>query len=112
MPRIQSPSSVNLFKQCPRKYYYRYILNLESVPSIHTIRGNITHSVLQYFFDVDISALNMKNFQEPLKHHLQALLMKYWNESKAELNLLCLSYDQLIFYFEETMMMLFNWFEK
>ncbi|MBS3127710.1 PD-(D/E)XK nuclease family protein [Candidatus Woesearchaeota archaeon] len=112
MPRIQSPSSINLYKQCPRKYYYRYILNLEPLPSIHTLRGNITHSVLQHFFDVDTSKLTMKNFEEPLKTELQSLLVKFWNESKKNLDALSLSSDQLIFYFEETLMMLLNWFEK
>ena len=45
--RVQSPSSIITYRQCPRKYYYHYIENLPTKPSIHTIRGKIVHSVLQ-----------------------------------------------------------------
>ena len=110
--RVQSPSSINLYKQCPRKYYYHYIMNIESLPSIHTLRGNIAHSVLQHFFDADLSSLNMKNFEAPLRSRIQQLLIRFWGEKKDKIEQLDLSHDQLIFYFEETMMMLLNWYEK
>ena len=49
--KVQSPSSIKTYKQCPRKYYYSYILGLEQPPNVHTVRGNIAHSVLEHFFD-------------------------------------------------------------
>jgi len=110
--RVQSPSSINVYKQCPRKYYYQYILKLDTLPSIHTLRGNIAHSVLENFFDADLSMLNIKNFREPLQKRIQQLLIKHWKEKQKELHELGLSQDQLAFYFEETMMMLLNWYEK
>jgi ATP-dependent helicase/DNAse subunit B len=50
--RVQSPSSINTYNQCPRKYYYQYILKLPTRPSIHLVRGNIAHSVLEDFFSI------------------------------------------------------------
>src|SRR3989338_7328965 len=82
--RVQSPSSINVYKQCPRKYYYQYILKLDTLPSIHTLRGNIAHSVLENFFDADLSMLNIKNFREPLQKRIQQLLIKHWNEKLVQ----------------------------
>ena len=49
---MQSPSSINTYKQCPRKHFYQYILNLPTKPSIYLIRGSIVHEVLEKFFDI------------------------------------------------------------
>ena len=53
--RIQSPSSINTHKQCPRKYWYSYVARLPSKPSIHLVRGTIVHAVLEKFFDTDVT---------------------------------------------------------
>jgi len=112
MGRKQSPSSINLFKQCPRRYYYQYILKLDTLPSIHLIRGSIAHSVLEHFFDIDIQGLDKTNFEKPMKTKLQELFISHWHKQEKQLNSLKLSSDQMKFYFTETMMMLLNWFEK
>lgn len=107
--RVQSPSSIILFKQCPRKYYYKYIVGLPEQPSIHLVRGKITHEVLENFFNLDTKNITLKNYEFELKNTVQTLLLKYWQEHQKELNSFNFTKDQLTFYFEETAMMLLNW---
>jgi len=107
--KVQSPSSIKTYNQCPRKYYYSYILKLESPPNIHTLRGNIAHSVLEHFFDVDTSMISMDNYEAHLKLIMQHMLLKEWQNYKPQLDKLQLSQDTQIHYFEETLHMLFNW---
>src|SRR3972149_10825005 len=107
--KVQSPSSIKTYKQCPRKYYYQYILKLQTFPNIHTVRGNIAHSVLEHFFDTDTSLIDLENCEAHLKLIVQKLLLKEWQNAKETLDTLSLSSDQHIHYFEETLLMLFNW---
>ena len=109
--KVQSPSSIKTYKQCPRKYYYSYILKLESTPNIHQVRGNIAHSVLEHFFDVDTSVISLEECESHLKLIVQRLLLKEWQNYKEKLDQLALDTDKQIHYFEETLMMLLNWTE-
>ena len=65
--RVESPSSINTFKQCKRKYYYQYIEKLPTLPNIHQVRGNIAHSVLEDFFDTEISEFTTENYKLKFK---------------------------------------------
>lgn len=105
--RIQSPSSINTYKQCPRKYYYQYIEKLTTLPNIHQVRGNIAHSVLENFYDIDLPS--EQDHQIYFKTAIQKLLLFFWNKAKPQLDELNLNPDQKKFYFEETMLMLMNW---
>ena len=107
--RVESPSSINTFKQCKRKYYYSYIEKLPSVPNIHQVRGNIAHSTLEHFYDVDVSKFNLENYEIEYKKVVQKLLLFQWNKYQPKLDGLGLSQDKLKFYFEETMLMVMNW---
>ena len=107
--RVESPSSINTFKQCPRKYYYQYIEKLPTFPSIHTVRGNIAHSCLEHFYDIDVGEFNEENYELRFKEAIQKLLVHQWNAYKDKLDSLKLNNDQIKFYFEETMLMLMNW---
>jgi len=107
--RVESPSSINTFKQCPRKYYYQYIEKLPTFPSVHTVRGNIAHSCLEYFYDIDTGSLTQDNYKQKCQEAIQKLLVQQWGAYKKEMEALKLSHDQLRFYFEETMLMLMNW---
>jgi CRISPR/Cas system-associated exonuclease Cas4 (RecB family) len=104
--RIQSPSSINTYKQCPRKYYYQYIEKLATLPNIHLVRGNIAHSVLEDFYDI---SLPEKDYSIFFKNAIQKLLLHHWQKAEPRLSLLDLTEDQKKFYFGETMLMLMNW---
>lgn len=107
--RVESPSSINTFKQCQRKYYYQYIENLPTFPNVHTVRGNIAHSCLEHFYDIDVSAFTVENYKQKCREALQKLLLHHWKAQETELQKLSLTADQIRFYFEETMLMLMNW---
>ncbi len=109
--RIESPSSINLFKQCPRKYYYQYIEKLPTSTSIHLVRGNVVHSVLEDFFDIDLNDARVQNFRS-LHMRLFSLFTRYWKKKEKELNELGLTEDELTAYFDESVMMLQNWFDR
>ncbi len=107
--RVESPSSINTFKQCTRKYYYQYIAKLPTIPNVHQVRGNIAHSTLEKFYDIDISTITSENYPLRFRQAIQQLFLYHWNQSKTELKKLSLNNDQEQFYFEETMLMLMNW---
>ena len=107
--RIESPSSINTFKQCQRKYYFQYVEKLPTRPSIHLVRGNIVHSVLEDFYDIDVQPFTQENYSVKFNQAIQMLLMHHWKGYSDKLNLLGLSDDKLKFYFEESMNMLMNW---
>lgn len=108
MSRVESPSSINTYKQCPRKYYYRYIEALPSFPSIHLIRGKIVHTVLENFFDIDAKISS----EDALRLHLFWLFEKIWNDNYEELSELKLGDSKLKFYYGESKEMLQNWFKR
>ena len=107
--RVESPSSINTFKQCPRKYYYQYVEKLPTGSSIHLVRGNIAHSTLEDFYDIDTSEFNETNYALKFKEAIQRLLLYQWGKYKDKLDALELTPDQMMFYFEETMLMVINW---
>ncbi|MFC1685766.1 RecB family exonuclease [Nanoarchaeota archaeon] len=81
--RVESPSSINTYNTCPRKYYYNYIERLPTKGNIHTIKGNVVHSVLETFFDQEIPEnINYDNAGEWFKKQLFSLFAKFWKEKK------------------------------
>ncbi len=107
--RVESPSSINTFKQCPRKYFYQYILKLPTVPNIHQVRGNIVHSTLETFYDIDVTDWHIDTFPLKVREAIQRLFLHQWRQYTAKLESLQLNKDKERFYFEETMLMLLNW---
>ncbi|MBI2146203.1 PD-(D/E)XK nuclease family protein [Candidatus Woesearchaeota archaeon] len=107
--RVESPSSINTFKQCPRKYYYQYIAKLPTLPNIHQVRGNIAHSALENFYELDAGTLTPENYPQQFRSRIQSLFVQTWGKYTPQLHKLGLSRDQEKFYFEETLLMLLNW---
>ena len=103
--RVQSPSSINLYKQCPRRYFYQYIVKLPTRPSIHLIRGKVVHSVLEKFFDIDINSMG-DEYRFGFKSFMTAYLVKLWNEKKEVIQTLNLTPEELEHYLIESQKML------
>ena len=109
--RVESPSSINTFLQCKRKYYYQYI-EKHSVPStIHTLRGQIVHTVLDKFYSVSIISFTNATYPQQLRVELQDIFIKEWGAQREALLKLHLPREKLITIFDETLLMLFNWYE-
>ncbi len=109
-PRLQSPSSILTYKQCPRKYFYRYIARLPSGKSIHLVRGSVTHKVLEEFYAKDLSAVPDSAFPITAKVVLHELFRKAWADARGELDELGLPPSQVESYYEETKVMVTNFF--
>ena len=110
--RIQSPSSINLYKQCPRRYFYQYIVKLPTKPSIHLIRGSIVHKVLEKFFELDVSCLDPENYDHGFRSYVTACLTKLWGEKGERLAKLGLSNQELEFYLIDSLEMLNNFLDR
>jgi putative RecB family exonuclease len=108
--RLQSPSSILTYRQCPRKYFYRYIAKLPVSKSIHLIRGSVAHKVLEDVYDVDISNIPEESFLITMKYVLQELFRKEWEKSSEELISLGMSENELQSYYDETRVMINNFF--
>jgi len=108
---MQSPSSINTYFQCPRKYFYIYKLRMPTSPSIHLVRGSIAHLVLEKLYTI-VPEVISDNYKENLKLIIEELLKKYWKESEEELQQLELTKQEINMYLEETKNMLLNYLEQ
>lgn len=107
--RVQSPSSINTYKQCPRKYFYQYIIKLPTRGNIHCVRGNIVHEALENFFGLDIDKIDHAQYKKELSSHLKSMMDHAWRKSGAKLKTVGLLDEQLVFYYDESVQMLANW---
>jgi putative RecB family exonuclease len=108
--RLQSPSSILTYKQCPRKYFYRYIAKLPVSKSIHLVRGSIAHKVLEDVYDIDVSNIPEESFIITMKFVLQEMFRKEWEKQKEELAELGMDDAELESYYGETKTMINNFF--
>lgn len=112
--RILSPTAINTYLYCPRKFYLRYIKKLRTRPSIHLIKGQIVHQTLHQF--------NKNNPQIPtttpigkIRTDLLNIFNKLWENAKGRLDALNLTPEQIDFYRNDSERMIFNyshWFYK
>jgi ATP-dependent helicase/DNAse subunit B len=106
--RTLSPSSINLYKQCPRKFFYQYILRLPTKPSIHLIRGSIVHEVLEKFFSLNPDDISKEDYKFFFKSYLTANLFKLWKNNQKKLAALKMTNYQLEQYLVDSQNMLTN----
>lgn len=107
-----SPSSINLYKQCPRKFFYQYIMKLPTKGSIHLVRGSAVHDALEKFFELKPSAFSDGYFEFEMKTVLLDFFRQAWEGSQKELDKLDMKKEDLLFYFGESKRMLENWVES
>jgi putative RecB family exonuclease len=112
--RLQSPSSIILYKQCPRKYFYKYIAKLPTPKSIHLVRGSIAHKVMEDIYDldekIDLERIPEESFLITLKFILQEMFKQEWELNQAELKSVGLTDEQLLEYYNDTRVMINNFF--
>ena len=109
---MESPSSINIFKQCRRKYYYQYIEKIPTGTNIHLVRGKAVHSVLEEFFELNPEMLSEHGYTGEIKFLLFDLFQKHWGNSMEELMSLGLSDEELKHYYEESKTMVGLWAER
>ena len=109
--RIESPSSINTYKQCPRKYHYLYVKRLPTSPSIHLVRGSVIHSVLEDFYDAELDELVTQNYKF-LHARLLTLFTRHWRKNTYQLSQLNMTEQEIQAFFDESVMMLQSWFNR
>jgi ATP-dependent helicase/DNAse subunit B len=107
--RVQSPSSINLFKQCPRRYFYQYIIKYPTKENIHTVKGNVVHEALEKFFDLDVNALNKEEYRKDMSLHMKNLFDMCWTKAAPRLQKLGLENAVVCTHYRESTQMLANW---
>ncbi|MBW1781252.1 MAG: PD-(D/E)XK nuclease family protein [Deltaproteobacteria bacterium] len=105
--RWLSPSSINGYLYCPRRFYYSKILKLKQRPSIHLIRGIAVHSTIYKFYKHKINRCKNMEYGH-LIETMTNLLKHEWMAWKKSLLELDLKGDEMAFYFHDTKKMIIN----
>jgi CRISPR/Cas system-associated exonuclease Cas4 (RecB family) len=109
--RVQSPSSINTYNQCPRKYFYQYILKLPTSENIHSIKGKIVHSVLEKFFDLDVRHFKEENYKKELSYYMKNLFNAFWLKNLEKLEEIGCNEKEIVGAKHEIAEMLANWLQ-
>jgi CRISPR/Cas system-associated exonuclease Cas4 (RecB family) len=107
--KILSPTSINTYLRCPRKYYLKYIKGLKEKPSIYLIRGKAVHDTIARFHHLE--AQDQMNF-ERMKTDLLSLFNHYWLKQEDEIRMLGLADQTLDEYYRESAEMLIGWLKR
>jgi len=109
--RVQSPSSINTYRQCPRRYFYQYILKLPTSENIHHVKGHIVHSVLEKFFDVDIKHFKEETYKKELSYYMKNLFNAFWLKNFEKLEELGCKERDMVNAKQDIAEMLANWLQ-
>ena len=107
--KFLSPTSINTYLRCPRKYYLKYIKGLKEKPSIHLIRGKAVHDSIAQFYQTLRGKLG--TFEE-MKIGLLSFFDRLWIEQEEEMQTLNLSERILNEYYRESAEMLIGWLRR
>jgi len=107
--KFLSPTSINTYLRCPRKYYLKYIKGLKEKPSIHLIRGKAVHDSLAQFHQTFREKLD--TFEE-MKVELLSFFNHAWLEQEEEIQNLRLTETELDEYYYESADMLTGWLKR
>lgn len=109
MTKFLSPTSINTYLKCPRKYFLKYIKGLKEKPSIHLIRGKAVHDALAKFHKSEIQ--DLKDF-ERIKIDLLSLFNHSWLTQEGDIHGLDLPERTLNEYYHESAEMLIGWLKR
>lgn len=111
MARLESPSSINTYNQCKRKYFYSYKLNLPRKENISALTGKTVHNALEKFFQINTSNIDKTNYELMLKQHLMHLFNSAWAKVLSELLKLENDKETIRNYYQESIYMLQNFID-
>ncbi|HDQ60100.1 MAG TPA: PD-(D/E)XK nuclease family protein [Candidatus Woesearchaeota archaeon] len=109
--RVQSPSSINTYNQCPRRYFYQYLLKLPTGENIYSVKGKIVHSVLEKFFDIDIQHFKEENYKKELSYYMKNLFNAFWIKNLEKFEDIGATEKLIISARQEIAEMLANWLQ-
>jgi CRISPR/Cas system-associated exonuclease Cas4 (RecB family) len=109
MTKFLSPTSINTYLRCPRKYYLKYIKGLKEKPSIHLIRGKAVHDAIAQFHKREMQ--EPKDF-ETAKTDLLSLFRHFWIARQEQIEALGLPENTFNGYYYESVEMLLGWLKR
>lgn len=109
--RIESPTSILMYMQCPRRYYYRYVKQLEQKPNIHLITGGIAHSTIEAFHNTDTTNIKPEGFFEKLQGIIMEEFREKWEDKRKELEKLNLSQEEEYTHYDKTKTMISSFYQ-
>lgn len=112
MSRTESSSSINAYKQCPRKYFYTYKLKLPTRESLAAIVGNVIHQTIEAFYQINLSGVNQKKFEIEFEHSLINIFHNNWTQAVPKMLELEPNKDKILEYYEDSIPMLHNFLER
>lgn len=111
--RIQSASSIKTLKQCPRKYFYKYVKEMFEGTNIYAIRGKAAHTALEKFFAMTTDQLNIISSQPDMVSTSKAIIRNFfdqaWIEGEDELKTIDMHPSEVKQYHDETIEMLMDY---
>jgi putative RecB family exonuclease len=107
--RFHSPTSINTYLRCPRKYWLKYIKGLQERPSIHLIRGKAVHEAIARFHQLD---LRQTADPERMRAELLSIFDRAWYRQNAAIEGLGLSKAMLHEFYHESTEMLLGWLRR
>lgn len=103
-----SPTAINTYLACPRKFYLRYVKKLKTKPSIYLVRGSIVHKVIEEFNQAaGPEPTSLTDTQVIIR--LLKLFQKEWTAAEPRLVALNLPADELKVFHDESQIMLINY---
>ena len=112
--RILSPTAINTYLSCPRKFYLRYVRRLQTKPSIHLVRGRIVHKAI-HEFHTNYPKTSPQVSPEKIRQDLLNSFHREWMQAAGSLNSLGLTSPEIDFYRDDSELMILNfsqWFYK
>lgn len=103
-----SPSSINVYNQCPRLYYYQFIEKKASFPHIDLIKGSVVHETLKEFFSEKPSAIETHG-KIWAESRLKRIFMDRWASKKNVIDSLQVRDGELRRHYEECYEMILHW---
>jgi CRISPR/Cas system-associated exonuclease Cas4 (RecB family) len=109
MTKFLSPTSINTYLRCPRKYFLKYIKGLKEKPSIHLIRGKAVHDAIA---KIHKKESKQSIGSEEMEHDLLAFFNHSWIAQDGQIRTLGLSEETLNDYYNESTEMLLGWLKR
>ncbi|MDZ7760052.1 MAG: PD-(D/E)XK nuclease family protein [Desulfovermiculus sp.] len=110
-PKWLSPTAINTYLKCPRKFYLKKIAKRKEKPSIHLIRGIAVHGAIEKFYECNLNRCAHLGFDEII-HALKVFLEEEWERQHYDLEELDLKAVDIEFFKHESQQMLKNFLDS
>ena len=70
---VLSASRLALFRRCPRKFYVKYVLNIDEPPSPAATLGSVIHATIEHYWSVYHLYKNHAELERDVLQHYQQL---------------------------------------